>query len=201
VLAKLSAVRSNHFNARYYERYYEDPRTAILTPEMRENEVAFVLAFCRHIGLEVERFTDAGAGTGWWAKEFASQYPSCGEIETFDGSVEACEIYGHRHVPLQKLSGKAADLVVCRDVLRYLNERDAEEAVRRLAKKTKGVLYIHVVTREDEFDEEASDVAGYFRPVTWYRSRLSAENLRDCGMGLFVSHRFRDFSPWSIEAR
>ena len=194
-------MRSNHFNARYYERYYENPDTAILTPAMRENEVAFVLAFCRHIGLEIERFADAGAGTGWWAREFESQYPSCREIETFDSSAEACEIYGHRHVALQKLSGKSADLVVCRDVLRYLSETDAEEAIRRLGKKTRGVIYLHLVTRDDEFDEDASDVAGYFRPVSWYRSRLSAQKFRDCGMGLFVSHRFTDFSPWSIEAR
>jgi hypothetical protein len=194
-------MRTDHFNARYYKRYYENTRTAVITPEMQRNEVAFVLAFCRHAGVKIERFTDAGAGTGWWAREFARQYPDCEEIETFDASEAACELYGHRRVPVQKLAGRAADLVVCRDVLRYLTHTDAEKAIDRLAKKCRGVLYLHLVTREDEFDEESSDVAGYFRPVEWYRSRLTRARFRDCGMGLFASHRLKDFSPWAIEFR
>ena len=194
-------MRSDHFNARYYKRYYEDKRTAVITPEMQRSEIAFVLAFCRHAGVNIKRFADAGAGTGWWAREFARQYPECEEIETFDASVAACELYGHRRVPLQKLGGRAADLVVCRDVLRYLTDADADKAIDRLAKKCRGVLYLHLVTREDEFDEDSSDVAGYFRPVAWYRSRLARARFRDCGMGLFASHRLKDFSPWAIEFR
>ena len=194
-------MRVDHFDARYYRRYYEDRRTSIITPEMRTNEIAFVLAFCRHVGVGIERFADAGAGTGWWADEFAIQYTAPVEIETYDASEAACTLYGHKRVPLQKLSGKQADLVVCRDVLRYLRNADAAEGIRRLAKKCRGVLYLHLVTRDDEFDEESSDVSGYFRPVAWYRARLAEQKLRDCGMGLFVSHRHRSFSPWAIEAR
>lgn len=194
-------MRKDHFNDRYYRQYYEDTRTAVVTPRMQKNEVAFVLAFCRHIGVTIERFVDAGAGTGWWAREFAAQSPGTGEIETYDASGDACRLYGHKLVPLQKLSGKAADLVVCRDVLRYLPDEEAAEAIRRLAKKCRGVLYLHLVTRDDEFDEDSSDVEGYFRPVAWYRRRLMEQKFRDCGMGLFASHRLTGFSPWAIEAR
>ena len=73
-------MRVDHFDARYYRRYYEDRRTSIITPEMRANEIAFVLAFCRHVGVGIERFADAGAGTGWWADEFAIQYTAPVEI-------------------------------------------------------------------------------------------------------------------------
>ena len=197
----MSSAKADRFDREYYRRFYEDEDTSIMSAEMRENEIAFVIAFCRHIGLQVERFADVGAGTGWWAAEFTDQYPDCRHIETYDASAAACDAYGHAHVPLQKLSGKSADLVVCRDVLRYLPDADAEEGIRRLARKSKGVLYLHLVTREDEFDEESSDVVGYFRPVAWYRRRLANQGFRDCGMGLFVSARLKSFSPWSIEAR
>ncbi len=83
-------MQSDRFDAAYYQRFYEDRKTAVVTPEIQRNEVAFVIAFCRHIDLEVKRFADAGAGTGWWATEFAAQYPECGEIETFDASKAAC---------------------------------------------------------------------------------------------------------------
>lgn len=197
----MSSASADRFDGEYYRRFYEDDDTSIISPGMRENEIGFVIAFCRHIGVQVERFADVGAGTGWWAAEFAKQYPDCRRIETYDASAAACAAYGHARVPLQKLSGKAADLVVCRDVLRYLADADAEEGIRRLAKKCKGVLYLHLVTREDEFDEESSDVEGYFRSVSWYRKRLASQGFRDCGMGLFVSAKLKSFSPWSIEAR
>ena len=168
---------------------------------MQRHEVAFVIAFCRHIELDVKRFTDAGAGTGWWAKEFARRYPSCLHIETFDASEAACRLYGHRHSELQKLGGRESDLVVCRDVLRYLNDADAAKGIRRLARKCRGVLYLHAITSDDDIDEEASDMAGFFRPVSWYRKRLRDAGFRDCGMGLFVSGKLKNFFPFAIESR
>src|SRR5688500_20115050 len=85
----------SHFDAEYYRRYYEDPATAVVSRTMQRNEVAFVLGFARHIGLEIRRFADVGAGTGWWAKDFIRQYPACPTIETFGASRCACEFYGH----------------------------------------------------------------------------------------------------------
>lgn len=158
-----------------------------------------MVAFCRHIGLNITRFADVGAGTGWWAKEFAKRYPACRHVETYDASHAACRLYGHRRVELEKLGGHEADLVVCRDVLRYLDDRSAEKGIRRLARKCRGVLYLHVVTSDDEVDEEASDMTGFFRTTSWYRRRLSAAGFTDCGMGLFVSKKFREFNPFSIE--
>lgn len=168
---------------------------------MQRNEVAFVVAFCRHIGLEIRRFTDVGAGTGWWAKEFIRRYPECRHVETLDASESACRIYHHRHVELQKLGGRESDLVVCRDVLRYLSDADAEKGIRRLARKCRGVLYLHVITSDDDIDEDASDMAGFFRSTAWYRRRLRAAGFADCGMGLFASRKMKGFAPFSIEAR
>ena len=190
-----------HFDADYYRRYYHQAETAVVTATMQRNEVAFVIAFCRHIELEITRFSDVGAGTGWWAREFAKRYPSCRYIETYDASESACRLYGHRHVEIQKLGGRESDLVVCRDVLRYLPDAEAEKGIRRLARKCRGVLYLHVITSDDEIDEDGSDMAGFFRSTSWYRKRLRAAGFSDCGMGLFVSKKMKGFSPFTIEAR
>jgi len=194
-------TEKEHFDAAYYRRYYHQQETAVVTGEMQRNEVAFVIAFCRHIELEIKRLTDVGAGTGWWAKEFAKRYPECRNIETFDASESACRLYGHRRVELQKLGGREADLVVCRDVLRYLSDADAEKGIRRLAKKCRGVLYLHVITSDDEIDEDGSDMSGFFRSTAWYRKRLSARGFIDCGTGLFVSDKMKGFRPFAIEVR
>jgi hypothetical protein len=191
--------RDGQFDAGYYRRFYVDRETAVITPGMQRHEVAFVIAFCRHIGLGIVRFTDVGAGTGWWAKEFRKRYRTCRHIETFDASEAACRLYGHRRVAAQKIGGPQSDLVVCRDVLRYLPARDAEEAIRRLARKCRGVLYLHVITSDDDIDEDASDMSGFFRTVGWYTRRLRRAGFRDCGMGLFVSNKFAAFDPFAIE--
>lgn len=104
-------------------------------------------------------------------------------------------------MPVQKLSGRAADLVVCRDVLRYVSDRDIGRAFSALGRKCRGVLYVQAITSDDEIDEDASDMEGRFRSAAYYRRRFKAEGFRDCGMGLFVSRRFTDFEPWALESR
>lgn len=200
-LTKAAARRNSHFDEDYYRRYYQVPETAVVTPEMQRNEVALVIAFCRYIELDIKRFSDVGAGTGWWAKEFAKRYPACFHVETFDASEDACRLFGHRHREVQKLRGPQSDLIVCRDVLRYLDDDDAEEAIRRLARKCRGVLYVHVITSDDDIDEDASDMSGFFRSKAWYRRRFRKAGFRDCGMGLYVSKKFEDFVPFAIESR
>jgi hypothetical protein len=189
----------SHFSADYYRRYYLNPSTAVMTREMQRDEVSFVLAFCRHAGLEIRRFADVGAGTGWWAREFARRRPDCRHIETYDASDAAARLYGHMRLDIQKLKGPECDLVVCRDVLRYLDDDSAGTAIERLAKKCRGALYLHVITSDDEIDEDASDMAGFFRTTAWYRKRLGAAGFTDCGMGLFVSRKFAGFNPFAIE--
>lgn len=194
-------MTKTEFNAEYYRRYYENRSTAVVTPAQRRAEVRFVLSFCAHIGVDVRRFADVGAGTGWWAKEFVRQYPGCREVETYDASAEAARLYGHRQVSVAQLGGRPADLVVCRDVLRYLPDAAAARGIERLRRKCRGVLYLHVVTREDEVDEAASDMSGYFRSARWYLRKLDAAGFVNAGMGLFVSERFSRFDPFALEVR
>lgn len=191
----------DHFDGDYYRRFYEDDNTAIVNAGEAAKEVAFVVAFCNYIGLSVERFSDVGAGTGWWAREFARQYPACASIETFDSSKSACDMYGHRRVAIEKLSGRQSDLVVCRDVLRYVGDSLVDEALRRLARKCRGVLYLHAITSDDDIDEDASDMAGVFRTTWFYRDKLLDAGFIDCGMGLFVSKKFKEFAYFTLEVR
>jgi len=194
-------ISKTHFDAEYYRRYYENSETAVVDAEMKRNEVKFVIAFCNYIELEVRRFADVGAGTGWWAAEFGRTYRGCEVVETYDASEAACELYGHKRVLVQDLAGPASDLVVCRDVLRYVPDTYIDRAIRRLERKCRGVLYLHAITSDDDIDTEASDMAGRFRTAAFYRRKLKAAGFRDCGMGLFVSARLKSFVPFAIEAR
>ena len=192
-------MQTSAFDASYYRRYYTNPATAVVTKAAARAEVRFVLAFCDHIGVDIRRFADVGAGTGWWAKEFSRQRPRCGAIETYDASSDAVRLYGHRKLSIERLGGRPADLIVCRDVLRYIPQAPAKEAIRRLARKCRGVLYLHVIASDDEVDEAASDMTGYFRPARWYLRQLASAGFLNAGMGLFVSKRCTVFDPFVIE--
>ncbi len=192
---------ANHFDSAYYRRFYEDADTAIVNADEAQREVSFVIAFCNYIGIGITRFADVGAGTGWWATEFAKQYPACKQIETFDSSRSACNSYGHRHTPVQRLPPRRSDLVICRDVLRYVSNADIDEALRRLVRMCRGVLYVHAISSDDDIDEDASDMQGIFRTTWFYRDRLLGAGMIDCGMGLFVSPRFTDFAYFTLEVR
>lgn len=171
----------------------------MITAEEAAHEVSFVLAFCRHAKLDLRRFADVGAGTGWWTKEFKRQYRKRCEIETFDSSAVAVKNYGHKLTTADKFGGRPYDLIVCRDVLRYMDNATAERAIDRLGAKSRGVLYLHVITRDDEIDQSASDMSGHFRSTRWYTQRLAGAGFVNVGMGLFVSRKFRDFNPFAIE--
>lgn len=194
-------ISKTHFNAAYYRRYYEDAETAVVDAALQRGEVKFVIAFCNFIDLQISRFADVGAGTGWWAREFAKQYRSSAVIETFDASKAACDLYGHKCIPVHELGGISSDLVVCRDVLRYVPDGYIDRAIGRLARKCRGVLYLHIITSDDDIDEVASDMEGYFRTTAFYRRHLKAAGFRDCGMGLFASARLKTFAPFALESR
>lgn len=192
---------TDHFDSAYYQRFYENSDTAIVNADEARREVSFVIAFCDYIGLAVTRFADVGAGTGWWAREFAKQYPTRTVIETFDSSRSACGLYGHRCTAVQRLPARRADLVICRDVLRYVEDADIDEALARLVRMCRGVLYVHAISSDDDIDEDASDMQGVFRTTWFYRDRLLGAGMIDCGMGLFVSPRFTDFAYFTLEVR
>lgn len=108
--------------------------------------------------------------------------------------------YENRSTAVVTPAAASAEIAFVRsDVLRYLPNRNAKTAITRLAFKCRGAFYLHVVTSDDEVDEAASDMTGYFRSARWYQRELKSAGFRNAGMGLFVSPRFREFDPFALE--
>src|SRR5258708_10362448 len=69
----------------------------------------------------------------------------------------------------------ASDLVVCYDVLQYLDDRDAARAIANLAKLSCAAVYVSALTREDwraNCDRTRPDRVVHLRPGDWDRRRL-----------------------------
>jgi hypothetical protein len=84
--------------------------------------------------------------------------------------------------------GRCFDLVICYDVLQYLETRAAAAALSNLGRLCRGVLHFGVLTREDwelYCDQRNTDRDVHMRPALWYRRRLAPAFI-NAGSGMFV---------------
>ena len=181
-----SAVRPR-FDKDYYDRYYRDPRTRATTPAAMKRHAAFIAAYVRHLEVPIRRVIDVGCGTGTLLRALAKAFPgaSCAGVEQ---SEYLCARYGWEQGSVIDYKPKQpADLVVCNDVLAYLDTGPCARAIDNLAAMTKGALFVGVLTEEDLTlcDERRTDSTQITRPVAWYRRRLRRDFI-NVGGGLFL---------------
>lgn len=188
------------FDAEFYRRYYRDPETRVATRAEQQRLADFVCAFTAYLGFTVTRVLDAGCGLGYMRRSVRRFFPKA----TYVG-LEVSEYLATRHgwvcQGLEDYRPKAPfDLVLCHDVLQYLDDRAAPKAMANLGRISRGALYFSALTREDwrsTADRSRSDGGVHLRPANWYRRRL-ARNFRPVGGGVLVR---RGHAPvlWELE--
>ena len=189
------------FNAEYYRRFYEDPATRSMSDDEVDRHVRFIAAYLDHLGVAVGRILDMGCGTGMMRQPLLAYFPRARYLGV-DHSEYACREYGWtRGSVIDFESTTPFDLVICHDVLQYLNDRNAARAINNLSRLCASALVLAVLTEEDweggACDPERTDQQVYLRTNAWYRKRLARE-LVNVGGGVFLR---RDASPvlWSLE--
>jgi hypothetical protein len=112
-----------------------------------------------------------------------------------------CARFGWKRGTVQDLRVRGRfDLVVCDDVLQYLDDRDARRAIGNLRRVCRGALYFGALTREDweaNCDRTSTDPTPWLRPGDWYRREL-ARGFVPAGMGLWLHHR-TPVALWDLE--
>jgi 2-polyprenyl-3-methyl-5-hydroxy-6-metoxy-1,4-benzoquinol methylase len=189
------------FDHEYYERYYYDPKTAVTSKREMQARGRLIAAYALHTGLPARRILDAGCGTGLlrpWLRRYLPRAVYTG-IETSD---YLCQRYGWQHAPIETYkSASPFDIVVCYDVLQYLDSQAANGALANFAKLCRGVLYFTALTRVDwehNCDRSRTDSNVHLRSAQWYRSRLQ-RNFREAGCGFWL-RRGAPFTVWDLES-
>jgi SAM-dependent methyltransferase len=188
------------FDAEFYRRYYRDPATRVSTGAEQARLAAFACAAAAYLGFRVRRVLDAGCGLGLMRETVQQFFPRAGYVG-LEASAYLARRYGWVHAGLEDYRPPAPfDLILCHDVLQYLDDRAAGRAVANLARMSRGLVYLSALTLEDwrkTADRSRSDGGVHLRPADWYRRRLR-RHFRPLGTGLLVR---RGYAPvlWEME--
>jgi len=189
------------FGAEYYRRYYLDPRTAVVTPEETRARARLIAALMAHAGLPVRRVLEAGAGTGMLRAALKPLMPRA-HFVALESSEYLCRRYGWTGGRIEDYRARPAfDLVICYDVLQYLDDRAAARALGNFARLCRGMLYFSALTRFDyahNCDRSRTDADVHLRSARWYRARLGRA-FRDAGFGFWL-RRGAELRLWELES-
>lgn len=189
------------FDRSYYERFYFNPRTAVTTRTEVRARARMIAAHADYIGLPVRRILDAGCGTGMLRAPLLRQLPRA-SYTGMETSEYLCERYGWDHGLIQTYrSSKPFDLVVCYDVVQYLDAATARRALRNLARLCRGMLYFTALTRKDwekNCDQSRTDSKVHLRTAQWYRKELR-RNFQEIGAGFWL-RRGVPLTVWDLES-
>jgi SAM-dependent methyltransferase len=192
--------QSPSFNSAYYRRFYLTPATRAMSREQTDIRGALIASLVRQLDIQVARILDVGCGLGWYARPLKKVFRDA----TYTG-VEFSEYLAKKKGWIQgsvvdvQLKGQF-DLVVCADVIQYLNNRDAERAIANLAKWCRGALYFHVPTKHDwaeNIDPSGTDTNVDLRSASWYQKQLR-KYFTHAGCGVHVKDDV-PFAQWELE--
>jgi len=188
------------FDAEFYRRYYRDPATRVSTRGDQARLAALACAQTAYLGFRVRRVLDAGCGLGHMKETVMGFFPRARYVG-LEASDYLARRFGWVHAGLEDYRpGTPFDLIICHDVLQYLDDRTAARAITNLGRISRGTLYLSALTLEDwrtTADRSRSDGGVHLRPADWYRRRLG-RHFRPAGSGLLVR---RGYTPvfWELE--
>jgi SAM-dependent methyltransferase len=196
-----SSSRGSTFNAAYYRRFYLTAATRAMSREQTDTRGALIASLVKQLDLPVKRILDVGCGLGWYARPLKKVFRDASYVGT-EISEYLCEQHGWVHGSLVDLSLKGQfDIVICADVIQYLNNKDAAKAIRNLANWCRGALYFHVPTRgdwQDNIDPSGTDSNVHLRSALWYQRELRKYFVH-AGFGVHVKDDV-PFAQWELEA-
>ena len=184
----------NEFNRAFFDRFYQRSSTAVISADDVYRRARFVLAYLAHLQLDVRTVLDAGCGTGLWKKALRRLDRDI-SYTGIDPSEYLCRRYGWTQTAIADFAPRRRfDLVVCQDVLQYIDAAGVRRSIAAITRACTGALYFDVPTRDDIDDElldmKRTDQSIHIRSADWYR-KLLRKDFMNAGGGVFVKRTAR----------
>lgn len=180
----------------YFERWYRDAslrREAIGGAARLARKVSLAVATAEYwLERRIRSVLDVGCGEGAWQPVLRRLRPKATYLG-FDSSTYAVQRFGRRRGLHVAAFGDFAalrpcppvDLLVCSDVLHYLDARELDAGLPGLAELCAGVAFLETFAREDDIE---GDTAGFRRrPARFYRERFARAGFAPLGSHLWLA--------------
>ena len=163
------------FDAAYFRKFYRNTGTRVVTPAEMRTRARLIAAILGQAAIPVRSILDAGCGIGLLRKPLAKVLPRA-RYAGLETSEYLCRRYGWIQGSVSDYQPtRPSDLVICYDVLQYLDDKTAARALTNLSRLTRAALYVSALTREDwrdNCDRTRTDRDVNLRPGDWYKRRL-----------------------------
>ena len=176
----------------YFERWYRDPRDRVTTRDALQRKVRLALSLAEFVlGRQIRTVLDVGCGEAPWHPVLKRLRPRV-KYTGIDSSEYVLARFGRARNIRRGTFGELGalrlprgfDLVVCADVLQYVDTRDVERGLRAIRRVLGGVAYIEAFATEDAM---IGDREGWReRGAGEYRRLFRRAGLTPCGPYSFV---------------
>ncbi len=164
------------------------PATRVTDAGEMRTRARLIAAVLAQAAIPVRSILDAGCGIGLLREPFAHVLPRA-RYTGLDASEYLCERYGWvRGSVADHAPPRPSDLLVCYDVLQYLDDREAARAIANFKRLTRSALFGSALARggwREHCDRTRTDRAVHLRAGDWYRRRL-ARDFRYLGFGVWL---------------
>ena len=194
---------AKRYDRAYFDRWYREG--GIGGARRLARKVALAVATAEyHLERPLRTVLDIGCGEGAWRAPLLKLRPQAKYLG-FDSSEYAVSRFGpRRNLHLARFGDFAqlrpcppVDLLVCSDVLHYLEARELDRGLPGLAELCGGIAFLETFTREDRAEGDEHGFRN--RPAAFYRRRFDALGFTGLGSHCWLSPALRGQST-ALEA-
>lgn len=183
---------AKRYDRAYFDRWYRGGNRVTPPAEVRR-KVSLAVATAEYfLHRPIRSVLDVGCGEGAWFPHLRALRPRVA-YRGIDPSPYVVKRFGQaRNISRASFGdlgglrlGGGFDLVVCSDVLHYVQDEHIPPGVAEIARLCAGVAFLEVLTREDDIIGDLDGLQQ--RPAAWYRSVFTAAGLSGAGPYCWLS--------------
>ncbi len=194
---KGAGALAKSYDRAYFDRWYRDPRRRVATGADVARKARLVVGIAEALlQRPVRSVLDIGCGEGAWRQALRTLRPGIRYVGV-DSSAYVVARFGKARGIRYGTFGTLAqaeldgpyDLVICCDVLQYVNTPELTRGLEAVAGLLDGVAYLEAYTSADEV---IGDRRGWHhRPPAFYRRAFNKAGLTSVGMHCWVGESLR----------